>query len=72
MFESRLVPYFQIHLMFYNAVQEGFVEPEFLDFVDQDLRDNWGCTNGAQRYWSQYQHLFPHKDHVNSLFRSQD
>ncbi len=71
-FENRLVPYFQVHLMFYNAVQEGFAGPEILEFVDQDLRDNWGCTKGARRYWAEYQHLYPHRDHVNALFGNRD
>ena len=67
MFISRLVPYFQVHLMFYQMVEAGFIDPALLEYVDDELRTGWGNTKGARQYWSEVQHLFPHRDHINAL-----
>ena len=68
-FGDRMGPYFNTHLMFHRMVNDGFLEPEYLDFVDKDLRDNWGNTEGARTVWQEYMEMYPHRDHINSLLR---
>jgi hypothetical protein len=71
-FVSRISPYFMIHMMFHAMVQEEFLEPQYLDFVDADFKEKWGTTTGARQFWAEYQHLFPHREHVNALLQESE
>lgn len=72
MFVSRISPFFMVHMMFHAMVQEEFLEPQYLDFVDADFKEKWGTTKGARQVWEEYQHLFPHREHINALLHDSE
>jgi hypothetical protein len=72
-FVARVSSYFNEHLMWHRMVGDGYLDPEYTEFVDQDLGQGWGRTPGARRVWEEeLQQLFPHREHVNSILRRSD
>lgn len=57
------------HTMFWRMTEAGFLEREYLGFVDQMVCDFLCAHDGARTYWDETQALYPQRERINQLLK---
>jgi hypothetical protein len=71
-YTTQLAPFLTHHLTAIQLSEAGFLDQQFVEFIDETVGDMLRRHPGARTWWEAAQHGFPHREYVNALIDRDD